>query len=238
VPRPPRPIGAESLSPSQIIDARGYWQGSPEDEAAQQRLATAFSKRSTRVAGADAAAAIAAVAAVANGTPLPGSGGHMLETTSSLRAAPIPEAALSYAHAGPPDLASESAPIHAAQPRITMVSALPEQTTVAVKKSSGRFIRAANAALPSTRAKAGDQFNEPWLRSVIVSPSARSFLTATMMGQPDYRILGRFFDKPGSAVVMTFSGAADAELPTERFSGDAIVFVPTVSFATRTAALQ
>jgi len=86
--------------------------------------------------------------------------------------------------------------------------------------------------------KSGDRFNEPWLRALIVSPSAQDFMSASTFGAPDYRALAPFMRKPSSTVMMTFSNDPQLGMTTRKFSGTAIVFVSTVTFGTRTASLR
>jgi len=87
-------------------------------------------------------------------------------------------------------------------------------------------------------AKSGDRFNEPWLRALIVSPSVQEFMTASTFGAPDYRSLAALLKKPSATVMMTLSEDPQLSMPTDKFSGSAVVFVPTVTFGTRTASLR
>ena len=59
-----------------------------------------------------------------------------------------------------------------------------------------------------------------------------------MLGPRDFRGLEPMMQKPASSVMMTFSGDPMPGLEHEHFSGSAIVFVSTVTYTTRTAALQ
>ena len=63
-------------------------------------------------------------------------------------------------------------------------------------------------------------------------------MTATMLSQPDMRELHMLMAKPDAVVPMAFGDDPQPGLATNRFSGDAVVFVSTVGFARRTAALQ
>jgi uncharacterized protein YcbK (DUF882 family) len=78
---------------------------------------------------------------------------------------------------------------------------------------------------------------DPWLRATMLAPNASRFLTATATGKYETREFAEFVKKPTSAVVMSFSAMPYAELSTDRFSGNAVVFVATATFGTRTAAL-
>ena len=71
----------------------------------------------------------------------------------------------------------------------------------------------------------------------MMAPNASRFLTAMATGKYEIRQFAEFVKKPTSAVVMSFSAAPYAELSTDRFSGNAVVFVATATFGTRTAAL-
>jgi len=118
----------------------------------------------------------------------------------------------------------------------------PPDTTVAVKRTGDRptvIASPATAAPPSpANAKTGDRFNEPWLRALIVSPSVQDFMSASAFGAPDYRSLASFLKKPAATVMMTLSDDPQPAMPSDRFSGSAVVFVPTVTFGTRTASLR
>ena len=120
----------------------------------------------------------------------------------------------------------------------------PPDTTVAVKRIGDRpSVISSSPAVPASASaavasKTGDQFNEPWLRAVIVSPSAQDFMSASTFGLPDYRALAPFLRKPPAAVMMTFSSDPQLGMTTRKFSGAAVVFVSTVTFSTRTASLR
>jgi len=87
--------------------------------------------------------------------------------------------------------------------------------------------------------RVGDRFNDPWLRAMIVSPSAQGFMRTTMYGVPDFRNLAPHLQKPTSIVMMTFSQDPYLGVSSEKFDGSAVVFVATVTFGTpRTASLR
>jgi hypothetical protein len=71
---------------------------------------------------------------------------------------------------------------------------------------------------------------------VILSPSVRQFLTALALNTPDYTTLASLMVKPANAVMMSFSPDPTSGLPTDRFSGSAVVFVSTADYSG--AALQ
>ena len=147
------------------------------------------------------------------------------------------------------DTQSGSAPFLRLSPDAVAVSFLqgspqPPDTTVAVKRVGDRpsvissAAPAAPAAPVSGATKAGDQFNDPWLRALIVSPSAQNFMSASTFGTPDYRGLAPFLRKPSTTVMMTFSSDPQLGMTARKFSGTAVVFVSTVTFGMRTASLR
>jgi hypothetical protein len=93
------------------------------------------------------------------------------------------------------------------------------------------------AATNSGTAKA-QSFDDIWLRAVVLAPDMHNFMSATLLGAPDYRDLRTLMRKPTSALAMTFSSDPMAGMNATRFSGQAIVFLDTVTFVTRTAFLQ
>jgi len=97
-------------------------------------------------------------------------------------------------------------------------------------------LAAAPAKITETHAIIGLGEN-PWLRATMLAPNASRFLTATATVKYETQQFAELVKKPTSAVVMSFSAAPYAELSTDRFSGNAVVFVATATFGTRTAAL-
>ena len=120
-------------------------------------------------------------------------------------------------------------------------AAAPAETTIVAKRSDDRVPAAAPVMPPKTPnvVRVGDRFNDPWLRAMIVSPSAQSYMKTTLLGLPDFRNLGPFMQKPAATVMMTFSENPHLGMTSEKFAGSAVVFTPTVTFnAPRTAALR
>jgi hypothetical protein len=165
------------------------------------------------------------------------------EVTATITPWPLPD----RVDARSPALAYADPNLQIVQPRAAALGGTavrpvaPPDTTVAVKRTGDRPTVIASpppAATGPGNAKIGDQFNEPWLRALIVSPSVQDFMSASAFGVPDYRGLASFLKKPSATVMMTLSDDPQVTLPTERFSGSAVVFVPTVTFGTRTASLR
>ena len=86
--------------------------------------------------------------------------------------------------------------------------------------------------------KVGERFNNPWMRAMIVSPSALEFMSTSLYGAPDTASLQPHLAKPASTVMMTFSDDPHLGMSSEQFRGNAVVFVATVTFRQRTAALR
>jgi uncharacterized protein YcbK (DUF882 family) len=170
------------------------------------------------------------------------------EATASLAPWPLPEridprAGGALAYADP--IAPMAAPARPA-PMGTAIArpAAPPDTTVAVKRVGDRpSVVSSSPAAPAAPAsagavKTGDQFNEPWLRAVIVSPSVQDFMSTSTVGLPDYRGLASLLRKPPATVMMTFSNDPQLGMTARKFSGAAVVFVSTVTFSIRTASLR
>ena len=86
--------------------------------------------------------------------------------------------------------------------------------------------------------KVGERFNNPWMRAMIVAPSAADFMSTSLYGAPDTASLRPHLAKPASTVMMTFSDDPYLGMSSEQFRGNAVVFVATVTFRQRTAALR
>jgi uncharacterized protein YcbK (DUF882 family) len=205
-----------SLSPNQVIFARGYWQ-SPQDGAA---AAQPKSARGVEVASADPNA---------TGTvgPLPGASDDRVP----------PQLALSYA---------EQSPSHAiavaARAAVDKAGAVigESETTVAVKGVNDQPKTSVQKAiqLAAAAVKVSERLDNPWLRAIILSPSVHRFLSTLAFGAHDVTYLASLMVKPASSVMMTFSGDPNRGLSQDHFSGSAIVFLSTISYPTRTASLQ
>jgi hypothetical protein len=201
--------------------ARGYWQG-PVDDIAARPAGSASGQNGTVVASADAG--------------VTGSIGALPAADSDHAA---PALALGYAADQPAhDAPTGIAALRAAAAPIAHAAA--NETTIAVKRAANQVASAVMTATASSVAviKAGAQVESPWLRAVVLSPSVRHFLTTAAIGVRDFRSLAALMVKPSNSVVMTFAAEPNPGLEQDHFSGAAIVFVSTVSYQLRTAALQ
>ena len=149
---------------------------------------------------------------------------------------PLPNA-LAYAAQPTPIAAARPLPMGSGTSRAA--PAASGETTVAVKRSDDRPAAAPPKAKSTTLVRVGDRFNDPWLRAMIVSPSAQSFMKTTLLGEPDFSHLGSHMHKPAATVMMTFSEDPHLGMISDQFVGNAVVFVSTVTFgAARTASLR
>jgi hypothetical protein len=229
--RPARATGLVNggdTSANAVISERGFWQASPDNSA---QMSAAAKSAAARVASTDPTGS----------TPWP---------APDRAATP---SALAYAPAGHPASPSRpttaSAPIASAPSAARTAQAAPtsqRDTTVAVKR--GAEPQAATAPTSATaqslaaalaQAKPGQQFNDPWMRAMIVAPSAGAFMSTSLLGTTDFRTLSTYLQKPSSSVMMTFAkNDPHLGMSTQRFAGTAVVFVSTVTFSRRTASLR
>jgi uncharacterized protein YcbK (DUF882 family) len=226
-----------ALTPNQIILARGYWQGLPDGTTAREAQASA-----------NPLAAVSRPSDVASAAP---------EATASIGPFAAPhddrapaDLALAYAEQAARDAA---APVTAAAtvtsaplPRIASARIIPVQTgdnetTIAVKRISGRpvsaIITVANKKLATPLADA-TRLDDPWLRALVMSPSVSGTISITSLGARDFRTLAALMVQPDSSVMMTFTAEPNPGLAADRFSGIPIVFVSTVTYPLHTAGLQ
>jgi hypothetical protein len=217
----PRPAQAASLVGSQpalpsansVISERGYWQGLVEN--AERPVPPAAIPEARPAAVAEA--------------PITGSVGGAAPWPMPDRAA----GALAYA---PPNTVVESRPGQAAKARV--VSKLPteRQRDTGIGTNGGTAKQATRSATAGV--KVGERFNNPWMRAMIVSPSALDFMSTSLYGAPDTASLRPHLAKPAATVMMTFSDDPYLGMSSEQFRGNAVVFVATVTFRQRTAALR
>jgi uncharacterized protein YcbK (DUF882 family) len=211
-------ISASTISANDIINERGYWQGLPSAETADSppvSAARATSAPTPRRAIASAAAAPWPIADRTDSEPIP--------NALAYAAQPVPIAAARALPSGP--TFARAAPAASAE------------TTIAAKRSDDAL--APSRARVASVVRVGDRFNDPWMRAMIVSPSAQDFMKTTVYGAPDFRALGPYLHKPAAATMATFSEDPYRGMTSETFSGSAVGFTRTVTFGPpRTASLR
>jgi uncharacterized protein YcbK (DUF882 family) len=214
-PRAANAVARANISANDVINERGYWQGLPSAEPADApQVARTAPPATPRRAIASAAA-----------TPWP-----LTERSDSK-----PMSALAYAAQPTPIAVARALPTDTETPQAA--PAAEPETTIAVKRSDDR-LSVAPAKGPSV-VRVGDRFNDPWMRAMIVSPSAQAFMKTTVYGVPDFRALGPYLLKPASTMMATFSEDPYRGMTSESFAGSAVGFTRTVTFGPpRTAALR
>jgi uncharacterized protein YcbK (DUF882 family) len=211
------------VSANDIINDRGYWRGPSAEpaDAPQVGAARATSTAASRRAG-TVATASADPAAAASATPWP--------LIDRAEREPMPNA-LAYAAQPTPIAVARTLPMGPGTPR-AMPAAVAPDTTVAVKRSDDHPSVAPPKAKVASVVRVGDRFNDPWMRAMIVSPSAQNFLKTTLLGPTDFRTLGPHMLKPTSTMVMRFSNDPHLGMTCEKFDGGAVVFMSTATFST------
>jgi hypothetical protein len=129
----------------------------------------------------------------------------------------------------PPRLASVASISAAVASRV-----LPALVTS--KGAASVAVKPAETATSSRQAlteRQNDGLNNPWLRGIVMVSSVQHAMTVTMFGEPNYRGLTQYMQKPASSVVMTFSHDPHLGMTADAFTGSAVVFQATMTFDER-----
>jgi len=78
--------------------------------------------------------------------------------------------------------------------------------------------------------KAGQRYNDPWLRGITLATSVHYAMNITVYGKLDVRQVRMMMIKPVASVPMTFSNDPYQGMQTQSFGGAAVTFLPTVSY--------
>lgn len=143
--------------------------------------------------------------------------------------------ALAYAaqaDAAPPAPVARNIPASNAIPRSAATIEQSGTATIARKNLPAATLAAAGDIQPGT------PLEDPWLRALVLAPDLQNYMTATLLGDADPLALRPLMQKPDAVVMMTFSGDPQLGMTTDHFSGDAVVFISTMSVAKRTASLR
>ena len=230
----------DRVNSTDVINGRGYWQGMPSAEPVEVAPAASSRVPQTPTPASRRPPAAATGPGATGSTPTTNAGVAHWPLADSSEHEPLPNA-LSYASQPTPIAISRAVPLGRTTP--------PAEPTNVVKRNDDRMPGA--GAQPDERpgattarkvngglVRVGDRFNDPWMRAMIVSPSAQSFMKTTLFGLPDFRNLGAYFQKPATSVAMTFSEDPNSGMPTEQFSGSAVTFVGSVKFTGPSAAAR
>jgi hypothetical protein len=97
---------------------------------------------------------------------------------------------------------------------------------------------ASTGAVVATAAKAQNT-DDLWTRAIMLAPDLQYFMSATLLGAPDFKQLRHLMQKPTLALAMSFSDDPLVGMSSDHFSGDnAVVFLATVPVTTQAAMLQ
>ena len=91
-------------------------------------------------------------------------------------------------------------------------------------------------AVKPPEAVADGRPDSPWLRAAMLTPDVSRYMTATRVGKVDPTWLQGLLQKPEHAVMMSFSADPHLGMVADRFSGHAVVFLATATFAPQTTA--
>jgi hypothetical protein len=105
-----------------------------------------------------------------------------------------------------------------------------------VMPASANATMVAKSPLAPAMAIGGQRIDSPWMRAAMLTPSVSGFMTTTRLGHVDPRPLTALFEKPSQAVMMSFSADPALGMVASRFTGQAVVFLATATFATQTTA--
>jgi uncharacterized protein YcbK (DUF882 family) len=78
--------------------------------------------------------------------------------------------------------------------------------------------------------KAGQRFNDPWLRGITLSASVHYDMNVSVYGKLDVRQVRTMMIKPLSSLAMAFGSDPYEGMQTLKFGGAAVTFLPTVTF--------
>jgi hypothetical protein len=74
---------------------------------------------------------------------------------------------------------------------------------------------------------------------MMMAPDLQYYMSATLLGKPDFKQLRNLMQKPAMALAMSFGDDPMLGMTADRFSGDtAVVFLATVPVTTQSAMLQ
>ena len=236
---PTQPATSNAPTVDQVIAERGYWQG-PADGTI---IANPGAAKLARGGQANKDLATGAIGPFASPSAKAGSG-YALAYADPSGNVPAPPAASQAAPMG-----ALRAPAQTAQPISVQTVSVPPPpasqgaqsgTTVALKRAgnqaSSTVLNAGSSSV--TVVKVDPRMGNPWMRAIVLSPSVHRFLTTIALGVGDLRSLATMMVKPSSAVFITFAAEPNPGLDHDRFAGSAIVFLPTVNYPGRAAALQ
>jgi uncharacterized protein YcbK (DUF882 family) len=215
----------QATAPAATTSAVKNWQGPPAPEAAEPATASRVAPNTPPRRVATASAGATTTASVTRWPFADRSESEPLPNALSYAAQPTPIAATRM-----PPMGANSARATAPQGDATVVAKRSDERAPITAPNGESSSPAAAESKPGSLVRVGDRFNDPWMRALIVSPSAQNFLKTTMFGTQDFRYLSPYLHKPGSALSMAFSNDPQSGMTPDSFAGSAVTFVSTVNF--------
>jgi uncharacterized protein YcbK (DUF882 family) len=113
-------------------------------------------------------------------------------------------------------------------------AAAPEgQRPVALTPPMARSAQPATTQVARIPPRAGQRFNDPWLRGITLATSVHYEMNVTVYGRLDVRQVRTMMIKPIASVPMTFGADPYEGMQTLKFAGAAVTFLPTVPFGSQ-----
>jgi len=103
-------------------------------------------------------------------------------------------------------------------------------TALAPPMGATRAVPAETTQIARIPPKAGQRYNDPWLRGITLATSVHYAMNITVYGKLDVRQVRMMMIKPVASVPMTFSNDPYQGMQTQSFGGAAVTFLPTVSY--------
>jgi hypothetical protein len=208
------PVQLAALSPNEIVNMRGLWDSPAEAAPIRTPLAE------TNALSVSGARRIMQPAAASR------------ETTASIGPFPTQDRV-------PADIALGYAAQAIGNARTPVKAADRAPAVVTTKGAASIASKPTETIAQSRLMQANERLDDPWLRGLVLASSVQDSLVVTQVGDPDFASFTRFMSKPATSVLMTFSNDPHLGMTAEQFSGSAVVFPATVTFATsRHASLQ
>ena len=132
--------------------------------------------------------------------------------------------------------AANAAIVKVATPRANVTTITKKPAVRPAASGSGGLVQRPELAL--VIANAGMRYDDPWLRAMMLAPSLSDSMTAMLYGPPDVDELRALMSKPRSLIAMSFDEDPYPGITSDRFRGEAVVFLTTYTFGQRTASLR
>jgi uncharacterized protein YcbK (DUF882 family) len=114
----------------------------------------------------------------------------------------------------------------------------PRSAALAPAMGNARLAPEGSSQVARIPPKAGQRFNDPWMRGITLATSIHYEMNVSVYGKLDVRQVRVMMIKPASSLALGFSRDAYEGMQTLRFAGAAVTFLPTVTFGQRQASLR